>query len=233
MYVRVIALVGYFYLHSQAPSWPLRKARWGHIAHGNVGTEQQAQDFAHSFRDFILSGSTALCQLDKLVYGTVPTLDTSKNSSDQEWAYHTLYDHNGALYPSVQYSAPYWGKTRGWLDASWHPLPPFMSLRYRRVTSPPIDGRQHYGYCRTIQCRWGLFNGFWAENYAPFAPIAINSAYQWHIAEALTLSGFDAYHNGTNREVVLYFREGVLSVANVTGYEKDIITTTSRNFYIR
>jgi hypothetical protein len=171
--------------------------------------------------------------MDYLAYGVVTALDTSKNAANQDWDWTVLYDHAGMLYPTVDYGADYWGWTRGWTSAAEHPLPPFMALRYRRIPEVAFGGRQHYGYVRTVQCRWGTFSGYWAENYAPYVPIDIDGAHTFHVAQALTLSAFDTYHGGAiPREVVLYYRGGILSAVPVVGYEKDVTTTTSRRFLL-
>jgi hypothetical protein len=232
MYVRVIALLGYFHLNSQTASYPLRKARWGHLVHGQVTDGVAATEFAEKFRDFLLEGATHLVQLDKVSVGTVLTLDTSKNASNQLWEWHTLYDHVGQLYPTPVYSAPYWGKVYGdsWGD---YPLPPFVALRYRRVPVTDVDGRQQYGYVRTVRCGYGNFGGTWLASYAPFCPINTVAAFSHHVAGSLSRSGFSVYHGtGSNREVMLYYRGGVLMTEDVVDYEQDIVTTTSRNFYI-
>lgn len=232
MYVRIIVSLGYFHLNGQSYSFPLRKARWGHLVHGRVGDSADATEFAEKFRDFLLHGATHLVQLDRVSVGTTSALDTSKRSSDQPWEWTTLYDHAGVLYPHTDYTAPYWGTVRGtaWGD---YPLPPFIALRYRRIPSGSVHGRQHYGYTRTVRCRYGNFGGQWAMDYAPFCPIAIDAAFGHHIASSLTSSGFGSYHvGGMNSEIMLYYRSGVLAIEDVTGYEQDIMTTTSRNFYI-
>jgi hypothetical protein len=232
MYVRVIALLGYFHLDSQTATFPLHKARWGHLVHGNVANLESATEFAEKFRDFLLEGATHLVQLDNLSFGTVLTLDTSKNAANQLWEWHTLYDHAGQLYPTRVYSAPYWGRIYGygWGD---YPLPPFVALRYRRVPVTDVDGRQQYGYVRTVRCSYGNFGGTWLGSYAPFCPINTGAAFSHHVAGSLSRSGFSVYHGtGSNREVMLYYREGVLSEIDVVGYEQSIAVTTSRNFYI-
>jgi hypothetical protein len=63
-------------------------------------------------------------------------------------------------------------------------------------------------------------------------PIILSSAFAWHIARALTGSGYDGYLDGSMsaQEKVLSFRGGVLDAYDVIGYTESGTRTTSRHF---
>lgn len=115
------------------------------------------------------------------------------------------------------------------------PMPPSVSYRYRRVVN--ISGRKLYGYLRCVEMQFAGFNTVLLGERLPFHvhPSMLPNLHSLQIAEPLNRSGMVAWHNANSaiREVIFTFREGVLQLHTVSGYQQGVVTTTARNFSLR
>lgn len=229
MYIRIYVLVGYF--GSASVHWiGDRRFRWGFRFFFHVADAAAADDAAEVSWQFVRNGLTHINQLDLLKWETAD-IDWSLPPQGQAWGPgRTLYDHAGQRYPTWDISAYWSGSPRGGTTYNDYPHPPYLALRWEKF-APTLTGRKHYGYCRSVLWRFCAQGGYQQRWASLFAMHDIAGAYAFHIAQSSAIAGITAYHSGgSNREILLSYRAGVLSEHAVTEYRNGGPTTTARNF---
>ena len=235
---KIIIESGFFWLKSQAPNYPHRRARWGNriFLLGPSGTDWSVP--ALVFREFIRFSQNYFTQIDSLRLWILPLPLPDLREGELPWGAATfLWDNGGSLWPANPTITP--PPYRDWEGASYrgtaranYPLPPSVSYRYPRESS--LGGRKHYGHLRCIERRFGPLDGERVGERLPFfvPESLLDDLHAQQITEPLARSGLNAYHDAASpiREVLVSHRRGSTSIHEVTGYGLGIVLTTARNF---